>query len=71
MNHYLLGFLQPYKALCEVMMMFCWVFTKNNFASIVLLIVVNEEGQSDLLTFLCSNFVFKPTEINLIAEISI
>ena len=71
MNQYLMSFFKSDETLSEILLI-CSGFTfQYNFSRIIFFIVINEQGQSNVLTFFKISPVFKLTRVDLITEVTI
>ena len=71
MDQYLMSLFKSDETLGEILLV-CSGFTfQYNFSSIIFFIVINEQGQSNVLTFFKISPVFKLTRVNLITEVTL
>ena len=71
MDQYLMSLFKSDETLGEILLV-CSGFTfQYNSSSIIFFIVINEQGQSNVLTFFKIFPVFKLTRVNLITEVTL
>ena len=71
MNHCLLSLFESDETLREILLINSGFSFQYNFFGIVFFIVINEQGQSNVLTLFQISVIFKITWVDLITEITL